>query len=50
MAIRNFFKGATEIGKAMRVTLQALGEKPVTTEYPKEAVPLYPPSTNHSQR
>jgi NADH-quinone oxidoreductase subunit I len=42
MAIRDFFKGATEIGKAMGVTLRALGEKPVTTEYPRDPAPLYP--------
>ena len=34
MAIRDFLKGATEIGKAMGVTLKALTEKPVTMEYP----------------
>ena len=42
MAVNNFFKGALEIGKAMGVTLKHLGRKPITVEYPKEAVPLYP--------
>jgi NADH-quinone oxidoreductase subunit I len=42
MAIRDFLKGAAEIGKAMGITLKNLAEGPVTTEYPKEAVPLYP--------
>ena len=42
MAIRDFLKGATEIGKAMGVTLKALYEGPVTVEYPRDAVPMYP--------
>lgn len=42
MAVNNFFKGALEIGKAMGVTLKHLGRKPITVEYPTEAVPLYP--------
>ena len=42
MALRDFLKGATEIGKAMGVTLKSLTETPVTTEYPRDPVPLYP--------
>ena len=42
MALRDFLKGATEIGKAMGVTLRSLTETPVTTEYPRDPVPLYP--------
>jgi NADH-quinone oxidoreductase subunit I len=42
MALRDFLKGATEIGRAMGVTLKALTEKPVTTEYPRDPAPLYP--------
>jgi NADH-quinone oxidoreductase subunit I len=42
MALRDFLKGAVEIGKAMGVTLQYLAQKPVTVEYPRDAVPLYP--------
>ena len=42
MAINNFFKGALEIGKAMGVTLKTLGTKPITTEYPRDPMPLYP--------
>lgn len=42
MALNSFLKGAAEIGKAMGVTLKILREKPVTTEYPRDPVPLYP--------
>ena len=42
MAINDFFKGAAEIGKAMGVTLKHLTKKPVTTEYPRDVVPMYP--------
>ena len=42
MALNSFFKGAVEIGKAMGVTIKHLAQKPVTLEYPKEYVPLYP--------
>ena len=42
MAIRDFLRGAAEIGKAMGITLKALAEGPVTTEYPRDAVPMYP--------
>ena len=42
MGFNNFLKGAVDIGKAMGVTLKYLTQKPITLEYPKEAVPLYP--------
>jgi NADH-quinone oxidoreductase subunit I len=42
MAINDLIKGANAIGKAMGVTLKALTQKPVTTEYPNEPVPVYP--------
>ena len=42
MAIRDFLKGAAEIAQAMGVTLKNLSEGPVTTEYPRDAVPMYP--------
>jgi NADH-quinone oxidoreductase subunit I len=42
MALNNFLKGAVEIGKAMGVTLKHLGKTPVTSEYPRDPVPLYP--------
>jgi NADH-quinone oxidoreductase subunit I len=42
MAIRDFLRGATEIGRAMGVTLKALAEGPVTVEYPRDPVPMYP--------
>jgi NADH-quinone oxidoreductase subunit I len=42
MALNNYFKGAVEIGKAMGVTLKTLTQKPVTVEYPRDVVPLYP--------
>src|SRR5688572_18866838 len=42
MGFQNFLKGAIDIGKAMGVTLKYLGTKPITVEYPTEAVPLYP--------
>jgi NADH-quinone oxidoreductase subunit I len=42
MGLNNFLKGAIDIGKAMGVTLRHLTQKPVTVQYPFEAVPLYP--------
>lgn len=42
MALNDFIKGAVEIGKAMGTTLKYLGQKPVTLEYPREPIPLYP--------
>lgn len=42
MPFNTFFKDAVEIGKAMGVTLKSLTQKPVTTEYPRDPVPLYP--------
>jgi NADH-quinone oxidoreductase subunit I len=42
MAFNEFFKGAAEIGKALGITLKHLVQKPVTVQYPEEAVPLYP--------
>jgi NADH-quinone oxidoreductase subunit I len=42
MAFNDFYKGAIEIGKALGVTLKHLVQKPVTVQYPEEAVPLYP--------
>jgi NADH-quinone oxidoreductase subunit I len=42
MALTDYIKGAVEIGKAMGVTLKTLTEKPVTVEYPRDAVSLYP--------
>ena len=42
MAFNKFIKGATEIGKAMGVTLGQLRTKPITSQYPSEPVPLYP--------
>jgi NADH-quinone oxidoreductase subunit I len=42
MNFNNFLKGAIDIGKAMGVTLKHLVQEPITTEYPAEAVPLYP--------
>ena len=42
MALNSFIKGAVDIGKALGVTLKQLTIKPVTTQYPKEPVPLYP--------
>ncbi len=42
MALGDYIKGAIDIGKAMGVTLKHLAEKPITTEYPRDAVPMYP--------
>ncbi len=42
MALNDFFKNAIEIGKAMGVTLKTLTEEPVTVEYPRDPVPIYP--------
>ncbi len=42
MGFNNFLKGAVDIGKALGVTLKHLTQKPVTVEYPTEAVSLYP--------
>ena len=43
MELGEFLKGATEIGKAMGVTLKHLRQKPVTVEFPYEEIPIYPP-------
>ena len=42
MELGDFLKGATEIGKAMGVTLKHLRQKPVTVEFPYEEIPIYP--------
>lgn len=42
MSVGGFFRGATEIGRAMGVTLLNLSRKPVTVQYPFEPIPLYP--------
>ena len=42
MAFTDFIKGATEIAKAMGVTAGHLFTKPITVEYPRDAVPVYP--------
>jgi NADH-quinone oxidoreductase subunit I len=42
MGFSNFLKGAVDISKAMGVTLKHLTQKPITVEYPREPVPLYP--------
>ncbi len=42
MALNDFIKSAIDIGKAMGVTLKYLGTKPVTSEYPRDPIPLYP--------
>ncbi len=42
MAFGEFFKGAREVARSMAVTLKELGNKPVTVQYPKEPVPIYP--------
>lgn len=42
MDLNGFFKGALEIGKAMGVTLNELTNKPVTVEYPFDAISVYP--------
>ncbi len=42
MGFNSFLKGAVDIGKAMGVTLKYLRQKPITVEYPQEAVSLYP--------
>ncbi len=42
MALTDFVRDAVELAKAMGVTLRHLGERPVTVEYPRDPVPLYP--------
>ena len=42
MIFNDFIKGASDIGKAMGVTLKHLRQKPITVEYPTESVPVYP--------
>jgi NADH-quinone oxidoreductase subunit I len=42
MALRDYIKGAVDIGKAMGVTLKYLGTKPVTVEYPDVPISVYP--------
>lgn len=42
MALRDYIKGAVDIGKAMGITLKSLRQMPVTVEYPDEPIPIYP--------
>ncbi len=42
MGLQDLAHGAVGIAKAMSVTLSYLWTKPVTVEYPKEPVPIYP--------
>ena len=42
MALGDYVKNAIDIGKAMSVTLKHLAEPPITTEYPRDPVPMYP--------
>jgi len=42
MGLSSLVKGAVEIGKAMGVTLKALAQRPVTTEFPRDPAPIYP--------
>ena len=42
MGLSNIAKGAVGIGKAMGVTLSYLWTKPVTVEFPRDPVPIYP--------
>jgi NADH-quinone oxidoreductase subunit I len=42
MELGDFLKGATEIGKAMGVTLKHLRQTPVTVQFPHEDIPIYP--------
>lgn len=42
MAFNNFLRGATDIAKAMGVTARHLFQKPVTVEYPRDPIPVYP--------
>lgn len=42
MPLNNYVQGAVEIGRAMGVTLKNLRRGPVTVEYPRDAVSLYP--------
>jgi NADH-quinone oxidoreductase subunit I len=41
-SVTNVFKGMAEIVKAMSVTFKYLFTKPVTVQYPEEAVAVYP--------
>lgn len=42
MSVGGLIRGAAEIGRAMGITLLNLSRKPVTVQYPFEAVPIYP--------
>lgn len=42
MPFERFLKGANEIGRAMGVTLKHLAQRPITVEYPRDSVPVYP--------
>jgi NADH-quinone oxidoreductase subunit I len=42
MALRDYIKGAVDIGKAMGVTLKHLGHRPATVEYPRDPISIYP--------
>lgn len=42
MGAGDFFRNASEIARAMGITLRNLARKPVTVQYPFEPVPMYP--------
>ena len=42
MPLNDYLNGAVEIGRAMGVTLKNLRRGAVTTEYPRDPVPMYP--------
>ena len=42
MGVTSLIDGAIGIGKAMGVTLSYLWTRPVTVEYPRDSVPVYP--------
>ncbi len=42
MGVEDYIKGGMELAKAMGVTFQNLRRRPITVEYPREAVPVYP--------
>lgn len=42
MGVEDYIKGGMDLAKAMGVTFKNLRRRPITVEYPREAVPVYP--------
>ena len=42
MGVEDYIKGGMELAKSMGITFKNLRRRPITVEYPHDAVPVYP--------